>query len=107
MKTKEQILSMLLALGETVEQIAAKLGSLNIKGFRRVCNTCPITEYLNEGRSGAFRVNWRSDLVIEEFANGEPRSLHVFDLEEYTTLRPVAVFINAFDNLQFPGLVKT
>ncbi len=35
------------ALGETPEQVTAKLSEMGIKGYRQMASSCPVAKYLN------------------------------------------------------------
>ena len=48
----EEIIEMLLLLGNTKDEVANNLHKRGIKGKRRICRSCPIAEYLGYKDTG-------------------------------------------------------
>jgi hypothetical protein len=113
MKTKEEVLELLLALGATKDEVAEKLVSLGIKGDRHLCATCPIAQYLIASSGG--------EVMFEVIAGGICFQAYIgvgtkeccslmrcaserywYHQSEYPQLTGVREFIFDFDRGEYP-----
>ena len=92
-KTKKEVLSLLKKLGKTKEDIAKNLCSLNIKGERNKCSSCPIAQYLV-----------KNGVEIGVVGVGVRVTRYWFPISEYPQLQGIRDFILAFDRGEFPQL---
>jgi hypothetical protein len=106
MKTKEEVLALLVALGTTAEEVANKLVSLGIKGNRERCRTCPIAQYLisNGVASWVVLADGAGGGVALGDVGGEV-SYYRYPLSTYP-LASVRDFILAFDRGEYPQCEK-
>ena len=99
MKTKEEVLALLLALGKTEEEVAETLVSLGIRGNKWRRGSCPIANYLlKNGFLDAF--------VIANYAvigAGDYQYL----LSEHPQLTGVQSFIFDFDRGLYPKCITS
>jgi hypothetical protein len=100
MKTKEEVLSLLLALGASKEEVANKLHALGIRGKRRECSSCPIAQFLAKNDVGvgvgvAVAVGVGVWVGVEYYS---------YLLRHYPAIAPIQTFIHAFDRGEFPQL---
>jgi hypothetical protein len=100
MKSKEEVLALLLALGSTEEEIAAKLVSLGIRGDPKKYNTCPIAQYLisngvEAGIGVGIGIKAGAGVVVGH-------NIHWYSLIDYPQLAVIFNFIWAFDRGDFP-----
>jgi hypothetical protein len=98
MKSKEEVLNLLVDLGSTEDKVANKLVSLGIKGDRKKCNTCPIAQYLVskgiDGRDG----NENGDEIKIGIGIGS----YWYSLATYPQITGIYNFIRAFDRGEYP-----
>ena len=77
MKTKEEIIALLVALGKTSDEVSNSLIEKGIKGYKHLCRSCPIATYLLDngvdlargvgsmmGKRGWFWIDPTNDIVF-------------------------------------------
>jgi hypothetical protein len=105
MKSKEEIVALLVALGSTKEEVAAKLVSLGIKGGY-YCSTCPIAQYLiSNGVKADIAVDGtaRDELQLGSADNYvREYSIDTYSINTYPKLIGVLDFVQAFDRGEYP-----
>jgi hypothetical protein len=85
-------------LGDTRDQVAAKLTELGIRGDRNNCLACPVAVYLLRACPGAVQV-----LVGDR----EAELIYPAGRTEFVDLpEPVAAFVAGFDDGMYRELVK-
>jgi hypothetical protein len=104
MKTKEEVLALLVALGSTAQEVADKLVSLGIKGERKKCRTCPIAQYLiSNGVPAAFANSVGGWFVVG--VEVEVGFYYWYPLSTYQ-IAGVQDFVLAFDRGEYPQCEK-
>lgn len=79
-------------LGETSADVARVLAEKNVRGLIGTCSHCPIANYLHqEAEAIGVSVN-RGGITVRGM--------------QFTTPRPVAAFIDAFDDNAYQGLIR-
>jgi hypothetical protein len=102
-KSKEEILALLIELGSTADEVATKLVSLKIKGHRYKCKTCPLAQYLiKNGVDYLERLYklWGGIEGIAVESSGE--DAYLYSLDAYPKLTGVHNFISSFDFGEYP-----
>jgi hypothetical protein len=102
MKSKAEILSLLMALGSTADEVAAKLVSLGIKGDRNECRTCPIAQYLVSNGLEAYSEMKGEGARTHGLLFGVEASGYWWPLATHPQLTGVSNFILDFDRGQYP-----
>jgi hypothetical protein len=100
MKTKAEILALLVDLGSTADEVAAKLISFGIKGEREKCSTCPVAQYLFS-KGVVAKINDPTWFGLGGVGIGVDS--YWYPLATYPQLTGVFNFIRAFDRGQYPG----
>jgi hypothetical protein len=93
--SREEVLALLTALGSTEEEVANTLISLGIRGNKRECSSCPISQYLIS--KGVVR-GW----VAVGVGQGVGVGWHWYPTCNYPQLQSVQDFIISFDKGKFP-----
>jgi hypothetical protein len=102
MKTQEEVLALLIALGTTTQEVAEKLVSLGIRGNKGMCTSCPIARYLIANEVEVRRVANRDVDEAVEVRVGVGVSSYWYYIRDYPQLQGVRDFILAFDGGDYP-----
>lgn len=111
-KTKDEILSLLEALGKDAQDVADTLRKLGIRGKRGACPSCPIAMYLIT-KGVEFSHNSGVNIVSDPIAtNMVLICVSVATVDEYIVYKPhqlhgVRDFIRAFDRGMYPMCERT
>lgn len=117
---REEIVTKLISLGTTKEEIAKELLARNIKGNRVSWKYCPIANYM-KGEDFKIGIGVASEFF--EYDISAPIGIRVtiiptigwersnfeelyFSLADYPKLKPIKDFIHAFDDGEFEELMK-
>lgn len=102
MKTKEEIIALLVDLGITSAEVAGSLEVLEITGHKLVCKECPIANYLiaNEVElvKGVGAMPGKRGWL---WVDGE-----LWLVSEHPELQGVIDFISDFDSDLYPNCIK-
>ena len=95
-KSKEEVLALLVELGSSADEIAAKLQSLGIRGNKGNCRSCPIAQYLvANGVEVGFGVGVGVGV-------GVAAGSYYYSISYYPQLLGVHSFILGFDRGEYP-----
>src|ERR1700722_11081960 len=98
MKTKEEIIALLVALGKTSDEVSNSLIEKGIKGYKHLCRSCPIATYLlDNGVDLARGVGSMMGKRGWFWIGGE-----MYLLADHPELQGVIAFINNFDQDFYP-----
>lgn len=81
------------ALGTTPESVTVKLREVGVKGYRRICHSCPIAKYLNACGFSEVTIG----TTANTFRNGSDASD-----ESYILPDGVKVWVQNFDDGMYP-----
>lgn len=102
MKTKEEIITLLLDLGVDSKEVAASLEILDIIGYKMICLECPVSLYLiSQGVTLTKGVAARAGKRGYFWIDGE-----IWLVSEHPELQGVIDFISDFDSDLYPNCIK-
>ena len=100
--SKERILELLTALGESADDVAASLQTLGIRGEHRNPRACPIAAYLNSYGVGHLVAFERSTYVYATMAYAHANDIANSYWYDIKLLQAVREFLCRFDSGQYP-----
>lgn len=107
-KSKEEVVALLMALGDSQDKIAAKLTSLGIKGYKQSCQLCPIAKYLKGNDEVIMSVAGQVTggvLFVSFYKEERDHASYEFDHGSLPNANAVISFIRAIDIGEYPELV--
>jgi hypothetical protein len=104
MKTKEEVLALLVDLGADEKAVVNKLLAMGIKGDRKKCRTCPIAQYLIRNGVEDVVAGGAGGAAGGGVGVGVGVEYYWFPLRDYPQVKPVRDFILAFDKGDYPQL---